>query len=138
MGWLRGNIGIIVVAYVMATLPLAMGVIQPAIVQIGRDLDRAARTVGADWSDAMRLILLPLLKPALLGSFILLFVFHLKSYIIAIFLMAPGLEVMGVSMLSLWTNGDVGVLAAFATFQIVLVATLLLLARFLFKVKIYD
>ena len=52
--------------------------------------------------------------------------------------MAPGLEVMGVSMLSLWTNGDVGVLAAFATFQIVLVATLLLLARFLFKVKIYD
>lgn len=86
----------------------------------------------------MRLILLPLLKPALLGSFILLFVFHLKSYIIAIFLMAPGLEVMGVSMLSLWTNGDVGVLAAFATFQIVLVATLLLLARFLFKVKIYD
>lgn len=138
MGWLRGNIGIIVVAYVMATLPLALGVIQPAIVQIGRDLDRAARTVGADWVSAMRIVLLPLLKPALLGSFILLFVFHLKSYIIAIFLMAPGLEVMGVTMLSLWTNGDVGVLAAFATLQIVMIAVLLILARILFKVKIYD
>lgn len=138
MGWLRGNIGIIVVAYVMATLPLALGVIQPAIVQIGRDLDKAARTVGADWLGAMRIVLLPLLKPALLGSFILLFVFHLKSYIIAIFLMAPGLEVMGVSMLSLWTNGDVGPLAAFASFQIVLIAVLLILARVLFKVKIYD
>ncbi|WP_299428014.1 iron ABC transporter permease [uncultured Shimia sp.] len=138
MGWLRGNIGIIVVGYVMATLPLALGVVQPAIVQISRDLDRAARTVGADWVNAMRLIMIPLLKPALLGSFILLFVFHLKSYIIAIFLMAPGLEVMGVTMLSLWTNGDVGELAAFATLQIVMVAVLLILARVLFKVKIYD
>jgi len=138
MGWLRGNIGIIVVAYVMATLPLALGVIQPAIVQIGRDLDKAARTVGADWISSMRLVMVPLLKPALLGSFILLFVFHLKSYIIAIFLMAPGLEVMGVSMLSLWTNGDVGELAAFATLQIVMIAALLILSRLLFKVKLYD
>ncbi|EKE71734.1 ABC transporter permease [Celeribacter baekdonensis] len=138
MGWLRGNIGIMVVAYVMATLPLALGVIQPAIVQIGRDLDKAARTVGADWVSSMRLIMVPLLKPALLGSFILLFVFHLKSYIIAIFLIAPGLEIMGVTMLSLWTNGDVGELAAFATLQIVMIAVLLILSRLLFKVKIYD
>ena len=86
----------------------------------------------------MRLIMVPLLKPALLGSFILLFVFHLKSYIIAIFLIAPGLEIMGVTMLSLWTNGDVGELAAFATLQIVMIAVLLILSRLLFKVKIYD
>lgn len=138
MGWLRGNIGIIVVAYVMATLPLALGVIQPAIVQVSRDLDKAARTVGADWTGAMRIVMIPLLRPALLGSFILLFVFHLKSYVIAIFLMAPGLEVMGVSMLSLWTNGEVGLLAAFASLQIVMIAVLLVLARILFKVKIYD
>jgi iron(III) transport system permease protein len=138
MGWLRGNIGILVVAYVMATLPLALGVIQPAIVQISRDLDNAARTVGADWVNAMRLIMLPLLKPALLGAFVLLFVFHLKSYVIAIFLMAPGLEVMGVSMLSLWTNGDVGELAAFATIQMVMIAVLLVLSRILLGVKIYD
>jgi iron(III) transport system permease protein len=138
MGWLRGNIGIMVVAYVMATLPLALGVIQPAIVQIGRDLDKAARTVGADWISSMRLVMVPLLKPALLGSFILLFVFHLKSYIIAIFLIAPGLEIMGVTMLSLWTNGDVGELAAFATLQIVMIAALLILSRIIFKVKIYD
>eukprot|EP00873_Tetraselmis_striata_P032224 jgi/Tetstr1/452488/TSEL_039524.t1 len=138
MGWLRGNIGILVVAYVMATLPLALGVIQPAIVQISRDLDNAARTVGADWVNAMRLVMLPLLKPALLGAFVLLFVFHLKSYVIAIFLMAPGLEVMGVSMLSLWTNGDVGELAAFATIQMVMIAVLLVLSRILLGVKIYD
>lgn len=137
-GWLRGSIWIIVVAYVMATIPLALGVIQPAVVQISADLDQAARTVGADWLTGVRRVLLPLMKPALLGSFVLLFIVHLKSYVIAIFLMAPGLEVMGVTMLSLWNNGDVGVTAAFATLQIVMIALFLLLARIFFKVKLYE
>src|SRR5690606_33180937 len=104
--------------YVMATLPLGLGVIQPAVVQISADLDKAARTSGADWLQSMLRIMLPLLKSALLGSFVLLFITYLKSYIIAIFLMAPGLEVMGVSMLTLWTNGEVGVTSAFAAVQI--------------------
>lgn len=137
-GWLRGSVWIIVVAYVMATLPLGLGVIQPAVVQISADLDKAARTSGADWLQSMFRIMLPLLKSALLGSFVLLFITYLKSYIIAIFLMAPGLEVMGVSMLTLWTNGEVGVTSAFATVQILAIAVFLLAARLIFKVKLYD
>ncbi|MDR6817545.1 iron(III) transport system permease protein [Neorhizobium sp. 2083] len=138
MGWLRDSLWILVVAYVMATLPLALGAIQPAVLQIGADLDRAARTVGASWFDSMRIVMLPLLKSSMVGSFMLLFIFHLKSYIIAIFLISPGLEVMGVTMLSLWTNGDVGVTAAFATLQMVLIALFLLATRLLFRVKLYD
>lgn len=138
MGWLRDSLWILVVAYVMATLPLALGAIQPAIVQIGADLDKAARTVGANWITSMRIVLLPLLRHAMIGSFMLLFIFHLKSYIIAIFLISPGLEVMGVTMLSLWTNGDVGVTAAFATVQMLAIALFLFAARLLFRVKLYD
>lgn len=137
-GLLRDSLWIIVVAYVMATLPLGLGVIQPAVVQVSADLDRAARTSGADWFASMWRIMLPLLRSALLGSFVLLFIVHLKSYIIAIFLMAPGLEVMGVSMLTLWTNGEVGITAAFATLQIIAIAIFLAAARILFKVKLYD
>lgn len=137
-GWLRDSVWIIVLAYVMATLPLGLGVIQPAVVQISADLDKAARTSGADWLQSMFRIMLPLLKSALLGSFVLLFITYLKSYIIAIFLMAPGLEVMGVSMLTLWTNGEVGVTSAFATVQILAIAVFLLAARLIFKVKLYD
>ena len=137
-GWLRDSVWIIVVAYVMATLPLGLGVIQPAVVQISADLDKAARTSGADWLQSMLRIMLPLLKSALLGSFVLLFITYLKSYIIAIFLMAPGLEVMGVSMLTLWTNGEVGVTSAFAAVQILAITVFLVAARLLFKVKLYD
>lgn len=138
MAMLRDSLWILVVAYVMATLPLALGVIQPAIVQISADLDKAARTVGANWSLSMWVIMMPLMRSAIIGSFVLLFIFHLKSYIIAIFLIAPGLEVMGATMLSLWTNGDVGVTAAFATVQIVLIALFLAATRLLFRVKLYD
>lgn len=138
LGWLRDSLWILVVAYVMATLPLGLGVIQPAVVQISGDLDKAARTVGATWLTSVWRITLPLLRPALLGSFVLLFIFHIKSYIIAIFLMAPGLEVMGVSMLTLWTNGEVGVTSAFAALQIVMIAFFLLAARLAFRVKLYD
>lgn len=138
MGWLRDSLWILVVAYVMATLPLALGAIQPAVLQIGADLDKAARTVGASWFNSMRIVMLPLLKSSMVGSFMLLFIFHLKSYIIAIFLISPGLEVMGVTMLSLWTNGDVGVTAAFATLQMLLITLFLLATRLLFRVKLYD
>lgn len=137
-GWMRDSLWIIIVAYVMATLPLGLGVIQPAVVQISADLDKAARTSGADWYASMWRVMLPLLRPALLGSFVLLFIVHLKSYIIAIFLMAPGLEVMGVSMLTLWTNGEVGITSAFATLQILAIAIFLLAARLIFRVKLYD
>jgi iron(III) transport system permease protein len=138
MGWLRGSLWILVLAYVMATLPLALGVIQPAIIQISADLDKAARTVGANWFTSMRIVMAPLLRSAMVGSFMLLFIFHLKSYIIAIFLIVPGLEVMGVTMLSLWTNGDVGVTAAFATIQMALIALFLIATRLVLRVKIYD
>lgn len=138
LGWLRGSLWILVLAYVMATLPLALGAIQPAVIQISADLDKAARTVGANWFSSMRIVMVPLLRSAMLGSFVLLFIFHLKSYIIAIFLIVPGLEVMGVTMLSLWTNGDVGVTAAFATLQMVLIALFLVATRLVFRVKLYD
>lgn len=138
MGWLRDSLWILVIAYVMAALPLGLGVIQPAVAQISADLDKAARSSGADWLAAMRRVMLPLLRAAMAGSFVLLFVSYLKSYVIAIFLMAPGLEVMGVSMLTLWTNGEVGVTAAFASLQILGIAVFLTAARILMGVKLYD
>jgi iron(III) transport system permease protein len=82
--------------------------------------------------------MVPLLRPALLGCFVLLFIAHVKSYIIAIFLMAPGLDVIGVTTLGLWENGVAGVTAAFATLQIVIIAALLLAARWLFRIKLYE
>jgi iron(III) transport system permease protein len=138
MGWLRGGLGILVLAYVMTTIPLGVGILQPALLQIGRDLDAAARTVGASWLSATTRVVVPLLKPALVGCFVLLFVVHLKTYVTAIFLYMPGQEIIGTTMLFLWEQGDAGVTAAFATIQIVLTAVILVVIRRVAGVRLYD
>src|SRR5690606_21765239 len=48
-GWVRSSIWILVIAYLMNMIPLGVGVIAPAALQVSRELDRAGRVSGADW-----------------------------------------------------------------------------------------
>src|SRR5690606_26036860 len=118
LGWLRNTIWLLVVAYMMRYLPMGFGAVAPALSQISADLDRAARTVGADWWRTSRSILLRPLKPAMFSCFALLFILSLKEYVTAVFLFAPGSEVIGTTMLQFWINGDNGPVSALATIQI--------------------
>src|SRR3546814_6628513 len=74
MGLLRNSIWIILLAYIMRYIPTGFGAISPMLLQIGPDLDRSARTMGADWWTTCHAILLKLLKPAMFTCFALLFV----------------------------------------------------------------
>jgi iron(III) transport system permease protein len=138
LGWLRNSIWIVVLAYVARSLPTALGAIAPSMSQISPDLDRAARVIGADWWMSMRIVVLKLVSPALFASFALLFIAFTKEYSTAIFLVAPGSEVLGVSILQAWNQGAAGVASALATVQILLLVTFLFLARHILKVKIYG
>lgn len=137
-GWIRGSIWILVIAYLMNLIPLAVGVIAPAALQISRELDRAGRTSGADWLRTSWSIVLPLLRPALAGSLILLFVASLKSYTIAMFLFSPSTEVIGASILLLVGDGDTGLACALATVQILFTLVIVLLSRWIMGVRIYG
>lgn len=55
-------------------LPLGFSAMSPSILQISDELDRAARVSGTTWLGVMRHIMLPLLRPALLTTFTLLFI----------------------------------------------------------------
>jgi iron(III) transport system permease protein len=138
IGWLRNSIWIIVLAYVARSLPTGLGAIVPSLTKISPDLDRAARVVGADWWTSMRLVIFRLTTPALFASFALLFIAFTKEYSTAIFLVAPGSEVLGVSILQAWNQGEAGVASALATVQIVLLVVFLFLARRILQVNIYG
>jgi iron(III) transport system permease protein len=80
--------------------------------------------------------MLPILRPALLAAFVLMFITLLGDYDAVVFLQKPGTEVMGVTMLQYWQRGIVGPVAALAVVQIVVVALALLLgARVLRRVR---
>lgn len=137
-GWIRSSIWILIVAYLMNMIPLGVGVIAPAALQISRELDKAGRVSGADWLRTSISIVAPLLKPAMAGTFILMFVASLKSYTIAMFLFSPSTEVIGTSIFLLAGDGDTGLACALATVQIVFTLVIVLVARWLMGVRIYG
>lgn len=138
LGWMRNTIWLLIIAYIMRYLPTGFGAISPALAQLGADLDRSARTVGADWWRTSISIVLPLLKPALFSCFALLFIHFLKEYVTAVFLYAPGSEVIGTTMLQFWANGDNGPVSALATIQILITVVFVYTARKILGVKIYG
>ena len=108
------------------------------IKQIGRELDRSARSVGADWWTTCTRILMGLIRPALLACFAILFIHFLKEYSAAVFLFTPGSEVMGTTMLTFWIQGDTGPVAALAVLQIAITAIFIVVVRRVMGVKIYG
>jgi iron(III) transport system permease protein len=133
---LNGTIWIIGLAYLSRYLPTGFGVLSPALAQIGPDLDRAARVMGATWWQATTGIILHLLRPAMLGAYALIFVAFLKEYSTAVFLFGPGTEVLGTSMLRYWVNGDIGPMAALSAVQIGLTVFFIALAQGVFGVRL--
>ncbi len=132
----RNNLWGELIALCVRNLTLAYVVIYPSLARINAELDRAARSSGAGWWTIARRILLPILRPALLAAFVLMFITLLSDYDPVVFLQKPGTEVLGVTMLQTWARGIVGPVAALAVVQVVIVAIVLLLgARVLRRLR---
>ncbi len=134
--WFRNSIWGIMVAFCIRNLPLAYIVMYPTMARIGEELDRAARAAGAGWWTTSRRIVLPLLRPAMFAAFILLFVELLNDYDPAVFLVKPGTEVMGATMLSQFVQGAVGPVAALAMVQVAVTVVVLAIGSKLFKLNV--
>lgn len=124
-GSVRNNIWGELIALGVRNLTLAYIVIYPSLARINAEFDRAARAAGAGWWTIARRILLPILRPALLAAFVLMFVTLLNDYDPVVFLQKPGTEIIGVTMLQYFQRGVVGPVAALAVVQILIVAVVL-------------
>jgi iron(III) transport system permease protein len=106
--------------------------------QISDELDRAARVSGASWLGVIRHILLPLLRPALIATYLLLVITFLKEYSVALFLNAPGSEVIGTTMIQVSEQGGMGPVAALAVVQLAIIAVVTWLSTLLPSVKVRE
>ena len=134
--WLRQGIWGILLAFCIRNLPFAYVVMYPTMARIGEELDRAGRSVGAGWWRTCRSIVLPLLRPALFASFILMFVEILNDYDPALFLVRPGTEVIGTTMLDTFLQGIVGPVASLAMVQVAITLLVLGVGAFVFKIRV--
>ena len=124
-------------AYSVVWLAYGMRLIQSALMQVGPELEEAARLVGASRSRVSRDITVPLIRNGLLGSWLLIFMIFEREYSTGVYLLSPGTEVIGAQIVSLWASGAVDVVAALSLINMLLVGIGLALAL-RFGVKLHD
>jgi iron(III) transport system permease protein len=132
-GLLSGTIWILVIAFGLRALPTAYGNISPLLMQIGAELDNAARVSGADWFKTFSRVLGKLILPAFAGALILVFVTMIKEYSPAVFLANSRTSVIGTTALQLRAEGNTGSVAALATVQIAITIVFVAIATRLLK-----
>jgi iron(III) transport system permease protein len=130
---IRNSIWGIMLAFVIHCFTLSYVVLSPTLARIAGSLDDASRASGAAWWETSRRIVLPLMLPALFGSFLLVFVAIINDYEPALFLVRPGNEVIGVTLLHQFEQGIIGPVSALAMVDVAITAVVLGLGGLLVK-----
>jgi iron(III) transport system permease protein len=122
-----GTIWILLIAYVVRSMPIAVRGANGALRQVDASLEEAARVAGASWLTTLRRILLPIMRPNLMLAWLLVFIPALGELSATILLYTNGTETISVAIFRLSDLGQLELVAALSTVLIVviLVATLL-------------
>jgi iron(III) transport system permease protein len=134
---LRTTIVSMWVAYTVVWLAYGMRLISSSLLQVSTELEEAGRSVGASRGRISRDITLPLIRHGLLGSWLLVFMIFEREYSTGVYLLAPGTEVIGAELVSLWQGGAIDIVAALSLINILLVGIGLALAL-RFGVRLRD
>ncbi len=119
---LRSTLFSVWLAYSVVWLAYGIRLISSSLLQVAPELEEAARSAGARRARVSRDITLPLIRYGLLGSWLLVFMIFEREYSTAVYLLAPGTEVIGAQLVSLWQGGAIDLVAALSLINVVLVA----------------
>jgi iron(III) transport system permease protein len=125
---LYATLWIILIAYIARFLPLATRGISVMLLALGGDLEESARASGASWAQTMWVIVLPLVRPALIAAWLMLFVIFIRELGATILLYAQGTETISVAMVILGEQ-NFGHVAALAVVQTLMLAAAFMLFR---------
>ncbi|MEW9586444.1 ABC transporter permease [Paraburkholderia sp. DGU8] len=101
-----GTLWILLIAYVARFMPYGMRYTQTSMVQLSKELEESAEMCGSGWGTTFFRIILPLLKPGLMGGWIYVFIVSIRELSASILLYSPGSETISVVVWELWQNGQ--------------------------------
>ena len=131
---LYNTVWIILVAYIARYMAFSLRANSAALEQVHDSLVEAARVCGATMWQALRDVVLPLVRPGMLAAFFLIFLPSLRELTVSIMLYAPTTRTIGVAIYTLNEDGETVRSAALAGIAlIIIVAGQLLVERFLGK-----
>ena len=134
---LRSTIFSVWLAYSVVWMAYGLRLITTALLQVGPELEEAARSAGANRGQVTRDVTLPLVKYGLIGAWLMVFLIFEREYSTGVYLLSPGTEVIGAMIVSMWGAGAVDLVAALSFINITLVAIGLGIAL-RFGVKLHD
>lgn len=122
-----GTLGILVLAVAITLLPTGGRLMNGTLVQIGAELEESARVHGASFPFMLRRILVPLLTPAMLSGFLVMFAFAMKNFVTVSLLYTPGSIVISALQYEMWNGGDAEGAAALGTINMLFSLALILI-----------
>ena len=134
---LRSTIFSVWLAYSVVWLAYGLRLISSSLLQVGPELEEAARAVGATRGQVTRDVTLPLVRFGMLGAWLMIFLIFEREYSTGVYLLSPGTEVIGAMLVSMWAAGAVDIVAALSFINITLVAIGLGIAL-RFGIKLHD
>ena len=126
---LYGTLVLLVIVLMTTGLPLGTRLMSGVMVQLGNELEESSRVHGASWQYTFVHIVAPLLKPALAGAFLLLFVGFSRAVSATILFAGPGTELLAVTLFSYSQAGRFQIVSALAIVLMIINVTALVIAR---------
>ncbi|MEK6706635.1 MAG: iron ABC transporter permease [Bdellovibrionota bacterium] len=127
---------IAVAAYVIKHINLAFQPLRTGYATVSRSIFEAARISGASPARVWRDIMLPILRPEVLGGFFLVLIPILGELTMSIFLTSPSFKSIGTVLFDLQDYADQSSAAALSIVLVILVLATNKLAHFLSKGKL--
>jgi iron(III) transport system permease protein len=122
---------IIVLCFIFRNLPVGVRGGIAALSQLDKSLDEASTTLGANGATTFRRVLMPLMKPAIVGALIYGFVRSMTTVSAIIFLVSGDTEVATTYIIGRVVNGDYGVAIAYSAVLILIMVVAIVFVQWL-------
>ena len=118
---LYNTIWIILVAYIARYVAFSMKSASASLQQVHYSLEEAARSCGATHFESLRDVTLPLIRPAMISGFFLIFLPAMRELTTSVLLYGPYTRTLGVAIYSLRSDGYIVEASALAAVTIILI-----------------
>jgi iron(III) transport system permease protein len=124
-----GTVLILLIAFTTRYLPIGLRTLAGPLLQLSRELEEAAWMSGAKRLHTIRAIVAPLLRPALVSAWVLLFMMFMRELGMSILLAGLGNPVLSVVMYDYYESGELTLLATLCLLLMLVVGLVALLVQ---------
>jgi len=120
---LYNTVWIILIAYIARYMAFSLKANSAALEQVHDSLVEAARASGATMAQALRDIVIPLVRPGMVAAFFLIFLPALRELTVSVLLYGPTTRTIGVAIYTLNEDGETVYSAALAGIALIIIVT---------------